>query len=74
VIAGDSGGAPEAVREGETAYVVGGNDLAALTERLVRLLRDDALRARFGAAGRAWVERQWAWDGLAARLTKLLQA
>jgi phosphatidylinositol alpha-1,6-mannosyltransferase len=74
VVAGDSGGAPEAVREGETGYVVGGDDVQALTDRLVTLLRDDALRARMGTAGRAWVEKQWDWDGLAARLTDLLQA
>ncbi|HEY2299462.1 MAG TPA: glycosyltransferase family 4 protein [Jatrophihabitans sp.] len=74
VVAGDSGGAPEAVREGETGFVVGGNDVDALTDRLITLLRDEPLRARMGSAGRAWVEQQWAWDGLAARLTDLLLA
>src|SRR5215213_3056703 len=43
VVAGDSGGAPDAVREGETGYVVGGRDLPALTDRLITLLRDPAL-------------------------------
>ena len=65
---GDSGGAPEAVREGETGYVVGGRDVAALADRLVTLLHDAELRARLGAAGRAWVEQQWRWDVLAAQL------
>ena len=74
VVAGDSGGAPEAVREGETGYVVGGRDREALAERLIRLLRDPDLRARLGAAGRTWTERQWTWDALAAQLTDLLQA
>jgi phosphatidylinositol alpha-1,6-mannosyltransferase len=74
VVAGDSGGAPEAVREGETGYVVGGRDVAALTDRLVRLLQDDALRRDFGTAGRAWVEKQWPWPVLANQLTELLQA
>jgi phosphatidylinositol alpha-1,6-mannosyltransferase len=72
VVAGDSGGAPDAVLEGETGYVVGGRDLGALTERLVVLLEDPALRARLGAAGRAWVERSWRWDLLAGRLAALL--
>ncbi|HJQ43181.1 MAG TPA: glycosyltransferase family 4 protein [Jatrophihabitantaceae bacterium] len=72
VIAGDSGGAPDAVREGETGFVVGGRDRAALTRRLVQLLGDLALRARMGAAGRAWVEREWRWDVLADRLQHLL--
>jgi phosphatidylinositol alpha-1,6-mannosyltransferase len=72
VIAGDSGGAPDAVRDGETGYVVSGDDTDALTERLVTLLRDPGLRARMGQAGRAWVERDWRWDVLAERLTAML--
>ena len=74
VVAGDSGGAPDAVLDGETGYVVGGRDTAALTRRLIALLDDAALRARLGAAGRAWVERDWRWDLLSQRLTDLLQA
>jgi phosphatidylinositol alpha-1,6-mannosyltransferase len=73
VIAGDSGGAPDAVREGETGYVVGGRDLAALTDRLVELLTDKALAARMGAAGRAWTEAEWGWDHQATRLAELLR-
>jgi phosphatidylinositol alpha-1,6-mannosyltransferase len=73
VIAGDSGGAPDAVRDGSTGYVVGGHDDTALAQRLITLLGDPPLRARMGAAGRAWVERDWQWDVLAARLTGYLQ-
>ncbi|MBF9071051.1 glycosyltransferase family 4 protein [Streptacidiphilus fuscans] len=72
VVAGDSGGAPDAVREGETGYVVGGRDLDALAERLILLLGDEGLRARMGAAGRKWVEEAWRWDLLAKRLEGLL--
>jgi phosphatidylinositol alpha-1,6-mannosyltransferase len=74
VVAGDSGGAPEAVLEGETGYVVGGRDRDALVERLVTLLQDEPLRRRMGSAGRAWVERQWHWDLLAQKLTGFLQS
>jgi phosphatidylinositol alpha-1,6-mannosyltransferase len=72
VVAGDSGGAPDAVREGETGYVVDGRDVPALAERLVTLLRDPELRARMGRAGRAWVDAEWRWDVLAGRLRDLL--
>jgi phosphatidylinositol alpha-1,6-mannosyltransferase len=72
VVAGDSGGAPDAVREGETGYVVPGRDRGQLAERLVRLLLDPELRARMGAAGRRWVEQEWRWDLLAHRLEGLL--
>ncbi|MPZ28030.1 MAG: glycosyltransferase [Micromonosporaceae bacterium] len=72
VVAGDSGGAPDAVRDGQTGFVVGGRDPAALVDRLVRLLADPDLAARMGAAGRAWVEAQWRWDTQADRLHCLL--
>jgi phosphatidylinositol alpha-1,6-mannosyltransferase len=72
VVAGDSGGAPDAVLEGETGYVVPGLDLEQLTDRLVTLLQDPALRERLGSRGRAWVEQSWRWDLLAGRLAALL--
>ncbi|MER7768940.1 glycosyltransferase family 4 protein [Kitasatospora sp. NPDC096140] len=74
VVAGDSGGAPDAVLEGETGYVVPGGSASASAERIVRLLRDEELRRRMGEAGRRWVERSWRWDLLAGRLTSLLAA
>ena len=72
VVAGDSGGAPDAVREGETGHVVGGRDVGALTDRLVALLADPARARAMGAAGRAWVEREWRWESQADRLGTLL--
>jgi phosphatidylinositol alpha-1,6-mannosyltransferase len=72
VIAGDSGGAPDAVREGETGYVIGGRDIAALTGRLVDLLADPQRATAMGAAGRAWTEAEWRWETQAARLAALL--
>ncbi len=72
VIGGDSGGAPDAVRQGETGYVVGGHDRAGLVDRLVAVLTDRALARRLGDAGRAWVEAEWRWDTQANRLTTLL--
>ncbi|MFG2821061.1 glycosyltransferase family 4 protein [Kitasatospora sp. NPDC048365] len=74
VVAGDSGGAPDAVLEGETGYVVPGREAGAAAERIVRLLRDEALRRTMGEAGRRWVHRAWRWDMLAERLTSLLAA
>jgi phosphatidylinositol alpha-1,6-mannosyltransferase len=72
VVGGDSGGAPDAVRAGETGYVVGGRDLEALTSRLIELLSDPARAKAMGDAGRAWVEREWRWETQAARMARLL--
>ncbi|WP_278265513.1 glycosyltransferase family 4 protein [Nocardia sp. AG03] len=73
VVAGDSGGAPETVREGETGMVVPGRSVQRLTEALVELLTDRDRAAAMGAEGRAWVERNWHWDRQGARLRELLR-
>ncbi|KPC80650.1 MULTISPECIES: glycosyltransferase family 4 protein [Streptomyces] len=72
VVAGDSGGAPDAVLDGETGWVVRGGSAEESADRIVTLLRDPALRRRMGERGRAWVEEKWRWDLLAGRLKTLL--
>jgi glycosyltransferase involved in cell wall biosynthesis/esterase/lipase len=71
-VAGRSGGAPEAVRDGVTGSVVDGRDRDALVVALDRWLRDPRARDRAGAAGRAWVEERWSWEAIAARFATLL--
>jgi phosphatidylinositol alpha-1,6-mannosyltransferase len=73
VIAGDSGGATDAVRDGETGFVVGGRNHVNLVERLVTLLTDPDLARKLGDAGRAWTLDQWQWARLAARMGELLR-
>ncbi|MFD8793249.1 glycosyltransferase family 4 protein, partial [Streptomyces vinaceus] len=72
VVAGDSGGAPDAVLEGETGWVVRGGVPEDAADRVIALLRDPELRRRMGERGRAWVEEKWRWDLLAERLRELL--
>jgi phosphatidylinositol alpha-1,6-mannosyltransferase len=62
VIAGDGGGAPEAVEDGVTGYVVDGRDAGAVAAALVRLITDEALRDRMGAAGRQRVEKYFTFE------------
>ncbi|KUO13268.1 glycosyltransferase family 4 protein [Streptomyces sp. DSM 15324] len=72
VVAGDSGGAPDAVLDGETGWVVRGGSPAETAERIVALLGDAELRRRMGERGRRWVEEKWRWDLLAEKLKTLL--
>jgi phosphatidylinositol alpha-1,6-mannosyltransferase len=72
VIGGDSGGAPDAILPGETGYVVGGRDAAALAERLIQLLSDPQAAATMGEKGVGWVDREWRWDIVASRLAEIL--
>lgn len=74
VVAGDSGGAPEAVRDGETGYVVPGRSVPQVADRLTELLADPGRARAMGLAGREWVEREWSWDVQAAILGRLLAA
>ncbi|MEV5545076.1 glycosyltransferase family 4 protein [Streptomyces sp. NPDC052309] len=72
VVAGNSGGAPDAVLDGETGWVVRGGSAEQAADRIVTLLGDAELRRRMGERGRAWVEEKWRWDLLAERLKTLL--
>ena len=72
VVAGRSGGSPDAVLEGESGYVVDGRSVSAVADAVAGLLEDPARAKAMGAAGRAWVEREWRWDVLAGRLRQIL--
>ncbi len=72
VVAGTSGGAPEAVRDGITGHVVDPRSAAAVAAAVTGLLDDPARAAAMGAAGRAWVEQRWSWDTIGATFAALL--
>ncbi|MFJ4750108.1 glycosyltransferase family 4 protein [Streptomyces albogriseolus] len=72
VVAGDSGGAPDAVLDGETGWVVRGDAPAETAERVIALLSDEELRRSMGRRGREWVEEKWRWDLLVDELKTLL--
>ena len=73
VIAGDSGGAPEAVQHNKTGLVIDGRSVDKVADAVTELLTDRDRAAAMGAAGREWTESQWRWDKLAARLADLLR-
>lgn len=72
VVAGASGGAPDAVLEGETGHVVDGSMPGPTARTLIRLLKDPDRATVMGARGREWVGREWAWDRTLQRLDGLL--
>jgi phosphatidylinositol alpha-1,6-mannosyltransferase len=71
VVAGRSGGIPEAVRDGETGILVDAESPEAVGEALRVLLDDALLRARLGQAGRRSVESYYNWDRVAADLARI---
>jgi len=72
VIVGDSGGAPDAVLDGETGYVVPGGDPASVAGRVIELLADPAKARAMGDKGMAWVDREWRRELGVTRLETLL--
>lgn len=73
-IAGDSGGAAEAVLDGVTGYVMENpTDVAGLAARIDAILSDDALRASMGEASRKRACDEFNYDVLAQRLGAVLK-
>ena len=74
VVAGDIGGVPDAVGEADTGLLVDGEDLAAVTDAVVSLLKDPDRSAAMGAAGARRVVDGFTWPTRTAQLRTLLAA
>lgn len=73
-IAGDSGGAAEAVEDGVTGFVMDDpTDASGLAARLVRILDNPELRASMAVASRQRAESEFNYDVLAHRLGEVLK-
>ena len=73
-VAGRSGGAAEAVLDGETGLVVDDpSDVDSVAAALERLLRDDTLRATMGERGRIRATTEFDYDQLAPRLAAAIE-
>src|SRR5215831_20233048 len=72
VIGGDSGGAPDAIRDGESGYVVPGRSVTALADRIIGLVTDPDRARAMGEKGLAWVQEEWRWDLVTQRLEQIL--
>jgi phosphatidylinositol alpha-1,6-mannosyltransferase len=72
-VAGASGGAAEAVADGETGLVVvQPDDPGSVAQAIGSLLADPPRRAAMGVAARRRAEHEFAYDVLAARLAASL--
>ena len=73
VIAGSSGGAPDAVVEGVTGVVVDGTNTRQIAQAAISLLSDPAKAAAMGGAGRTWIIENWRWGIWSQRFNQLLE-
>ena len=73
VVASDTGGTSEIIRDGETGYLCPTGDLDRFAGYVVRLLRDPELRDRLGRNGRALVEHEYSWTRVAEMTERLYE-
>ena len=76
VVATAATGAIDAVRDGETGFLVPPHDVNALAAALLTVLTDPQRARHLGGSGRRWVEEAFAqervWEGLGELYTQLL--
>jgi phosphatidylinositol alpha-1,6-mannosyltransferase len=72
VVAGRSGGIPDAVLHGETGLLVNPLDVADIAGAIVRLLADRPYAARLGEQGRRRAMDELSWERYADRFERVL--
>jgi len=73
VIAGNSGGAPDAVDEGKSGVVVSGINNDAIAKAVVKFLNDPEISKTMGDYGRKWVVEKWRWEIWSEAFEQLLK-
>jgi phosphatidylinositol alpha-1,6-mannosyltransferase len=72
VVAGNSGGVSDAVRNGKTGILVHPDNPEDIASAIKRLLTDNNLARRYGNEGRRWTETQMSWEQVAERLVNAI--
>jgi glycosyltransferase involved in cell wall biosynthesis len=73
VVATRAGALPEVVGEDGAGMLVPPRDPQALARAVLKILGDDGLRKKMGAAGRQRVEKLFTWKAVAERTVKVYQ-
>ncbi len=64
---------PGKLKNGENIVLVNSHDPQSIADAIIRLLRDEGLRQRIGAAGRRFVLEHLSWDGIAAQMERFYE-
>lgn len=71
VVGGISGGAPDALLEGETGFAVDGLKPREVAEKIIYLLDNPEIASAMGARGRQWIIDEWEWRHWSVRFNQL---
>jgi phosphatidylinositol alpha-1,6-mannosyltransferase len=72
VLAGNSGGAPDAVKQSETGLVINGTDEKQIASAAIELLNNSDSSKKMGLAGRQWIVDNWRWETWSKEFEALL--
>jgi D-inositol-3-phosphate glycosyltransferase len=70
VVASQVGGLPFLVRDGETGFVVPGNDIQSLANRLMELIKDKDLRTKLGKKSTEYAQ-MYAWETISTKMIEV---
>lgn len=71
VVGGLSGGAPDALLEGETGFAADGLDPSSVARSIISLLDDPDRAKAMGRRGRQWIIDEWEWHHWSKRFNEL---
>jgi phosphatidylinositol alpha-1,6-mannosyltransferase len=71
IVGGLSGGAPDALIEGETGLAVDGTNPIAVAEAVKELLRNPDRARAMGKRGRQWIVDEWEWRHWSEKFNQL---
>ncbi len=74
VIAANSGGVTDIVKDGETGLLVPERDARALADAVEQVLNDRALAARLASNGAAWVRERYTRERVAAQFAEVYKS
>jgi len=72
ILAGNSGGAPDAVKHNETGLVVNGTDNKEIAAAAIKLLLDPEFAQKLGTNGRKRILDKWRWENWSQDFENLL--
>ena len=71
IVGGKSGGAPDALLEGETGFAVDGLEPSEVASAVITLLKDPVRAKEMGKRGRQWIIDEWEWRHWSAKFNDL---
>lgn len=71
IVGGKSGGAPDALLEGETGFAVDGLEPSEVASAVITLLKDPVRAKEMGKRGRQWIIDEWEWRHWSAKFNGL---